>query len=446
MYKLISVILTAFPLAACSHSEPDTQSNTSTGQVTTSVFEGAAPCNIALTPKDQTEINSSIARHQQAVIHNKRPLLNLEKLGWAFISKARRAFDPGLYMLAKQAALCLEQRQPNSLEALLLRGHVLHNLHKFKEAESLARKLINERGAWFDHGLLGDVLMEQGKLDEAEQAYQEMMDQRPGPQAYSRAGYLRWLKGDLAGAVNIMQFTLQANSTRDTEAAAWAHVRYGLYLLQAGDFLNAGASFIRALELQPHYPPALFAQGRLNLAEHDYQHAIQSLAKAVQQTPLPEYQWLLIEALRADGQYQRATEIEVELMKNGATEDRRTLALYLATTHQHIGKALHLAQQELKHRKDIFTMDAIAWSLHATNRIPEAQTYSKRAIAEGTQDARLFYHAGVIARAAGDNEEAMQWFNKAIAIQQMLFPSERTALHKYLRVVPQSTALASNEN
>ena len=54
----------------------------------------------------------------------------------------------------------------------MLRGHVLHNPHQFKEAESLARRLITERGAWFDHGLLGDALMEQGKLDEAEQAYQ----------------------------------------------------------------------------------------------------------------------------------------------------------------------------------------------------------------------------------------------------------------------------------
>ena len=102
-----------------------------------------------------------------------------------------------------------------------------------------------------------------------------------------------------------------------------------------------------------------------------------------------------------------------------------------------------MARQELKNREDIFTIDAMAWALYAANRIPEARTFSNRAVATGTQDARLFYHAGVIALAAGDIEESRQWFNKAIAIQQMLFPSERKTLHKHLRAAPQSTALAS---
>jgi hypothetical protein len=36
--------------------------------------------------------------------------------------------------------------------------------------------------------------MEQGKLNEAVEAYQTIMDQRPGPQAYSRAAHIHWLK------------------------------------------------------------------------------------------------------------------------------------------------------------------------------------------------------------------------------------------------------------
>ena len=56
----------------------------------------------------------------------------------------------------------------------------------------------------------------------------------------------------------------------------------------------------------------------------------------------------------------------------------------------------------------------------------------KRALAEGTQDARLFYHAGVIAAARGERAEARRWLDKALAAQQMLLPSEREDLTQQL--------------
>src|SRR4029077_4652122 len=115
----------------------------------------------------------------------------------------RESFDPGYYKLAEQCALCLESRQAHATEALLLRGHVLQNLHRFKEAEPLARELVARRGLSFDYGLLGDVLMEQGQLNEAVEAYQKMVDEKPDMQAYARIGHLRWLKGDLEGAVEV---------------------------------------------------------------------------------------------------------------------------------------------------------------------------------------------------------------------------------------------------
>ena len=65
----------------------------------------------------------------------------------------------------------------------MLQAHIAHQFHRFEAAESLARELIQQRGYWYEYGLLGDALMEQGRLDDAEKAYQSMMNQRPGPQA-----------------------------------------------------------------------------------------------------------------------------------------------------------------------------------------------------------------------------------------------------------------------
>ena len=53
---------------------------------------------------------------------------------------------------------------------------------------------------------------------------------------------------------------------------------------------------------------------------------------------------------------------------------------------------------------------------------------SQRPLAEGTEDARLFYHAAAIAAAAGRRGEAAVWTQRSHAIRQMLYPSERRQL------------------
>ena len=311
---------------------------------------------------------------------------------------------------------------------LLLRGHVLHNLHRFREAEGLAHQLVAQRGLAYDYGLLGDVLLEQGKLAEAIEAYQRMMDQKPSPQAYSRTAHVRWLTGDLTGALAVMRMAVGVSGFHDTEAAAWAYVRLALYELQADLLPQASQHMAAALALQPQYPPALLTRGRMLLAEGKNAEAVAALAHAVQLNPLPEYQWGLIEALQAANRAEEARAIETQLMQRGATNDRRTFALYLATTRRDSHTALQLAEEELTVRADVFTLDTLAWALHAVGRYQEARAYSGRALAEGTQEARLFYHAGVIAAAVQEPEEAAHWLAKATAIRQMLWPSEREHL------------------
>src|SRR5208283_747085 len=52
-----------------------------------------------------------------------------ERLGWSFVAKARRTLDAGYYKLAEKTAEVMDVRFGPSDEALLLRGHVDHNLH-----------------------------------------------------------------------------------------------------------------------------------------------------------------------------------------------------------------------------------------------------------------------------------------------------------------------------
>lgn len=411
-------------------------SSASSGNIGSISPHDITPCAIALAPhKGDEEIDREIKRLQdEARINSERPD-TMKRLGWAFIAKARLSYDPGYYKLSEQCALCVRSKNDDDPDALLLQGHILQSLHKFKDGESIARKLVTIRNEAFDYGLLGDVLMEQGRLKEAVGAYQKMIELRPDLQSYTRVAHMRWLKGDLDGAIEVTRMAVTSGSPRDPEPTAWAYTRLGIYELQAGDTETAMNSAEVALQFAKNYAAALLLRGRILLGQGKAEEAIESLQRAADLTRLPEYEWTLADALREAGEPQAAEGVESSLVRDGAINDPRTFSLYLATRRQQLGQALKLAQDELDTRADVFTMDALAWALNANRRVTEAREYSKKALSEGTQDARLFYHSGCIALSAGDYVDAERSFALSDRIKQMLMPSERDDLEKEFAVL-----------
>ena len=392
-----------------------------------STASGSVPEPLAwlLAPHDgASRLDEKIRQCQAQLRDGRNQEVVLERLGWLFVAKARGSFDAGFYKLAEQCALALESRKPGSHEAMLLRGHALQNQHRFREAEPLARELVASRGLPFDYGLLGDVLMEQGQLTEAAEACQKMLDLRPDLHSYARGAHIRWLKGDLDGAMEMMQAAVEASSPHDPEASAWTRTRLAALHFQAGATADAERACAEAVALRPDYPPALLMRGRVLLASDDRAAAIDVLERAARANPLPEYQWAFAEALRAAGREQEAAGVETRLRNNGAAADPRTLSLYLATRGEDPQLAVRLAEEEFQQRQDIFTHDALAWALAAAGRLDEALPHMSRALAEGTDDARLWLHATVIAAKAGQHEEAAQWLEKAGALSPLLLPSE----------------------
>jgi tetratricopeptide (TPR) repeat protein len=406
-----------------------TSSNSEAKKASASVPTLDNPLALVLTPQlGDTRSDKEISRLQQQIRSGGNVQLWLEQLGWAFVAKARETFDPGFYKLAEQCGRCIERRDPQSQEAMLLGAHVLQNLHRFKESETLARCLVQQRGLSFDYGLLGDALMEQGKLSDAVEAYQRMMNLKPDLRAYARAAHMRWLKGDLAGAIEAMQLAVGAASPSDAESAAWVNTRLAFYEFQAGHVDEAEQRCAFALSLQNNYAPTLLLRGKMLLAQNRFREAVDALQNAATLNPLPEYQWTLAEALRAAGRENEASRIEVQLRKHGASSDPRTMALFFATRHENPEAALRLARTELDSRSDVFTHDALAWSLAAAGNLAEAHGEMQRALAEGTEDARLFFHAAVIASQAGHAADAQRWLRKASELSQLLLPSERNEL------------------
>ncbi len=92
------------------------------------------------------------------------------------------------------------------------------------------------------------------------------------------------------------------------------------------------------------------------------------------------------------------------------------MALFYANHNLNLEKSLVLAEKELEHRKDIYAYDTYAWALYKNNSYSQAAEIMKSAMKLGTRDAMLYYHAGMIQRAIGEEKQAEQMLSQALAI------------------------------
>ena len=373
-----------------------------------------------------------IARAQAAIRAGDTRLATLERLGWAFIAEARAAGDGSFYELALHCADVIDERYARAAEGKLLRGHALHSLHRFAEAEALARSLVAERGSPLDYALLGDALFDEGRVDDAARAYRRLMRLRPDSAAYARVAQVRQIKGDLEGAAQALRVAARAASPRDPEAYAWLWARLADVELRAGRFAEARAAAAVALDRVANFAPADLVVGKTYLAENRPDLALEPIERAARRTRLPEQLWLLADTYRSLGRDADGRAVEAELVAHGVLADPRGLAAYLAETGRDPARALALAQAEVEKRADVYTLDTLAMARLATGDIAGASTAMAEAAAVGTRDGRLYYHAGLIAATTGASARARESFEAAQQIQQTLLPSERAALARHL--------------
>ena len=111
-------------------------------------------------------------------------------------------------------------------------------------------------------------LMEQGRLAEAAEAYQKMIDLKPFYQSYTRAAHLRWLKGDLDGAIEMMQRRGQGREPARSASRSPGPTRgWRCTSCSAAGWPTPQRMADASLQYVPDYAAALLARGRIQLAQ-----------------------------------------------------------------------------------------------------------------------------------------------------------------------------------
>lgn len=402
-----------FSLSACKEAPPPVATRAAPRQETSNAVDpGGAMAPVA----GDTSTDRAIRDVQEVVRRTPgrgRPLLRLAQL---FVRKARESSDPGFYQQADDAVSRALRLDPNDLAALQIRGLVLMQDHRFNEARELAARAIarDPEQAIF-HGLLGDAEMEVGHYANAEAAYQRMIDLRPNLASYSRGSWMRWLLGDVDGAIDLGRHAVEAGSPRVPEELAWTIVQLGNLYLAKGDLEQAQANFEAALRAFPGYPSALDARGVVKRLRGDLPGAIADATAAVEGSTTTEHLIHLGEAQEAASRAADAAATFAQAERAGRRSDPRALALFYANHDRDHEAAVMLARREVSSRADdVYAQDVLAWALLRAGHLEEAASLCDRARRLGTHEARFSYHAGMIALALGHREEASTLLRDAL--------------------------------
>ena len=387
---------------------------------------------VMLAPGSITRIDHSIAAWTANLAANDRDFLSAGNLGLLYEARARLSGDVTDYERAMEAADRSLAIEPRQLDVQALHARVQLATHDFSKA--LAEAEIVDRAAPAQPAVLaiiGDARLELGDLDGAALAYDQLANLVPGPAVTARLARIDFLRGDPAGAVSKAE-AAYADATAEGQAGpalSWYAYLAGTLSLSAGAPDNSAAWFDKALAAWPESFMALAGRARAAAAIGDVEAAIRGYRAAIAIAPQPEALTALGDMLALQGEQREAeqhydTVLAIARLQGGADGlvYNRQLVLFNVNHDRDTAEALTLAERELAERKDAYGYDAHAWALLANGRAAEADASMARALAFGTRDATLLYHAGEIARTLGHRDRARGFLEAALAIRGALDP------------------------
>jgi tetratricopeptide (TPR) repeat protein len=375
--------------------------------------------------------------YQDHVMRDDTDYANYDRLGSAYLQKARESGDPVYYDLAEKAfrqALAVIGGPVQDSAGVTAHLAVLDLAeHRFAEAHALAEKALQLKPELISvYAVLGDAALESGDYGEAQRDFghlilpEDALPPRPGIHylADTREAGLEFVKGDAEAAIRhtLAAIAEASEAGLPQENVAWSQFSLGELYFAIGDYAHAEAAYLAALDTYPNYHRALAWLGQLRAAQGRYGEAADLYRRAIAIIPLPVYAAALGDIEERMGQAGDAkkqyglVELIAKLSALNQNLFRRELAIFYADHNVRLGEALALAREELAARKDVYTWDAFAWVSLQNGDTVEAADAISHALAQGSEEPLFLFHAGMIFDRLGDAGRARQYFERALAL------------------------------
>jgi tetratricopeptide (TPR) repeat protein len=231
---------------------------------------------------------------------------------------------------------------------------------------------------------------------------------------------LRELFGDIDGAIELMQLAYQRTPQTEVEDRAWIATQLGHLEFARGRRDDALKLIQHALEIFPGYHYALSQLAKLRASEKRFAEAVELHRRHVRSAPHPENYYALGVALIKSGRTREGRAVLAEFEVKARAEMKswdnanRELVMYYVDQAKQPAKALEVAQLEADRRKDVFTLEALAWAQSTAGQQRAARAVIERALAVGIKDADMLYRAGMIAQRQGDRSAALDYFSRSL--------------------------------
>jgi tetratricopeptide (TPR) repeat protein len=364
---------------------------------------------------------SSIAFFEARVAVDPEDSPAQNRLGSLYLQRLRQTGDHSCIFLAERAAAASLAFVPaeQNRGALSLLAQTRAASHRFAEARDLIEYLIgiSEEKAEL-YGMLGDACSELGDYDEAARAYARMEALgKDDLGALVRLARFDYLNGNVASAQERLLAALWTASARmqpPRETLAWIRWQLGELAFSVGDYESAEAWYRSGLVVHPTHVALLGSLAKLLAGGGRTAQAIGFYEKVIAIDPVPPLVASLADIYALQGRESRSRELLDSIGSD--TLDGRHIANIDADHDIHLEEAYSLARKDWSHRHDVFGADTLAWTALKAGRVDEAGAAMADARRLGTRDARMLYHAGMIAFAAGDRKNGRRLLRESLAL------------------------------
>jgi tetratricopeptide (TPR) repeat protein len=332
-------------------------------------------------------------------------------LGSAYLALIGNTEDPGLYDEAGRSFDTALRLAPDDFEATAGMAEFELSRHHFRRglALSLRAREINPSVARID-GAIADAQIELGRYAAAERTLERYVSRQPDLPSYSRVSYYRELRGDAAGALTAMGLAVSAAGGNSSDAD-FAQTLIGRLHFERGDYAAAAAAWRGVLTRSPSAPDAMLGLAAIEAGRGDLGSAIERHRAVFESIPAPDHAVLLGEALEAMGDREDAA----VAYENGASAFERFEAADVNTStelavfeadHGSAERAVNAGKRAWRLSPSVRAADAYSWALSAAGRDRAALRFSREAMRLGSFDPMFLYHAGIVAKRAGDEQRA----------------------------------------
>jgi tetratricopeptide (TPR) repeat protein len=368
--------------------------------------------------------------YEARVRRDPRSARDFAELAALYLQRSREtADDRDLSRAAEHAGRSVELRTGRNAMAFGVLASSLLAQHRFGEAAAAARRLIVEDSTSIaGRALLAETQVELGRYDEAGRTLGSLATYSADLSVAPRLARWHELHGRPEQARRLLRMARDEAARRHgmpREQLAWFHLRLGDLALRHGRLGEAERELRGGLVVAPRDHRLLGTLARLEAVRHRWKKAIAYGAQAIGQALDPATLGVVGEAYAASGdlgkaeEYYRTLELVV-LQQPGAFH--RAWSLFLLDHNWGVSRVLRKAQEELDTRRDVYGYDLVAWALHKSGRNWEAREVMARALGLGTRDAMLFYHAGMIERALGNDRRSRRYLEAALETNRYWHP------------------------